>query len=329
VANAINRRFSTHKYGIKEGVARAIRGNYVDLVVDPAYKDNLVRYFQVLRAIELRETSAEQSLRMTKLKTKLLDPVTAAEAAIKLEAIGKPAIDVLAAGAQSQDPKVQFHAAEALAYLDRREAAEPLGKAAHNAAFRSQALTALSVMHDSAAYEQLRELLGAPSAETRYGAFRALTVMCPDDSLVKGENMGDQFSYHVLDTKGPTMIHVTKNRLAEVVLFGLNQRFLTPLAVNAGNQIGVASTPDGEVSVSKFVPHEADQKRIVSNNVDDVIRAIVELGGTYPDVVQAIQEAKAAGCLEGRFEVDALPEAGRSYEATVDEDETEGEKTTE
>ena len=37
---------------------------------------------------------------------------------------------------------MQFYAAEALAYLDRREAAEPLAKAAHNAAFRSQALTA-------------------------------------------------------------------------------------------------------------------------------------------------------------------------------------------
>ncbi len=66
------------------------------------------------------------------------------------------------------------------------------------------------------------------------------------------------------------------------------------------------------------MPHEADQKRVVSTRVDDVIRAIVELGGTYPDVVQALQEAKAAGCLEGRFEIDALPEAGRTYEATVD-----------
>ena len=93
VANAINRRFSTHKGGMKVGAARAISGRYVELVVDPAYKDNLVRYFQVLRAIELRESSAELSLRIAKLKKKLLDPVTAGEAAIKLEAIGKPAID--------------------------------------------------------------------------------------------------------------------------------------------------------------------------------------------------------------------------------------------
>jgi hypothetical protein len=327
VANAINRRFSTHKHGIKEGVARPIRGNYVDLVVDPAYKDNLLRYFQVLRAIELRETPLDQKERIAKLRPKLLDPATTAEAAIKLEAIGKPAADVLIAGTQSPNPLVQCCAAESLAYLDYREAAEPLAKAAREPSLRSQALTALSVMHDTAAYDQLRELLALPSAETRYGAFRALTVMCPDDALVKGEDLGGQFHYHVLNTpKEEPMIHVTTHRRAELVLFGQDQRFLTPLLVSAGNEIMVTSTAEGEISVSKFAPHEADQKRVVSTRVDDVVRAIVELGGTYPDVVQAIQEAKAANCLEGRFEIDALPETGRSYEAAVDENEADMEK---
>jgi flagellar basal body P-ring protein FlgI len=326
VANAINRRFSAYKDGIKVGVARAVRGNYVDLIIDPTYKDNLSRYFQVLRAIEILETPVDLNQRIVKLKTKLMDPVSAEEAAIKLEAIGKPANDVLMAGVQTQDPKVQFFAAEALAFLDRREAAESLARAAHNVAFRGRALAALSVMHESVAYDQLRDLLSSPSAETRYGAFRALTVMCPDDSLVKGENLGEQFSYHVLDTKGPSMIHVTRNRRAEVVLFGMNQQFLSPLALNAGNQIMVTSNQPGEVCVSKFAPHEGDQKRVVSNRVDDVVRAIVELGGTYPDVVQAFQEAKAASCLNGRFEVDALPEGGRSYEATVEDGEKDGEK---
>ena len=68
----------------------------------------------------------------------MIDPATAAEAAIKLEAIGKPAGDVLIAGTQSPDAQVRFYAAEALAYLDFREAAEPLAQAAHNAAFRGR-----------------------------------------------------------------------------------------------------------------------------------------------------------------------------------------------
>ena len=45
-----------------------------------------------------------------------------------------------------------------------------------------------------------------------------------------------------------------------------------------------------------------------------MIRAIVELGGTYPDVVQALQQAKADGALVSRFEVDALPQPGRQYD---------------
>ena len=45
--------------------------------------------------------------------------------------------------------------------------------------------------------------------------------------------------------------------------------------------------------------------------VDPVIRAIVELGGTYPDVVQALQEAKRSESLPSRLKVDALPDSGR------------------
>ncbi|GAG50072.1 unnamed protein product, partial [marine sediment metagenome] len=89
------------------------------------------------------------------------------------------------------------YSAETLAYLDRREAAEPLGQIARDQpAFRVFALTALSAMQEYAAYEQLRYLLSSPSAETRYGAFRALWAGNKADPLVKGESLGGQFQYH-------------------------------------------------------------------------------------------------------------------------------------
>ena len=47
------------------------------------------------------------------------------------------------------------------------------------------------------------------------------------------------------------------------------------------------------MTVSKFVVGQPDQKRTVSTKIDESIRAIVELGGTYPDVVQALQQAKS------------------------------------
>ena len=63
----------------------------------------------------------------------------------------------------------------------------------------------------------------------------------------------------------------------------------------------------------------------VSNRLDDIIRAIAELGGTYPDVVQALYEAKVAGALECRLEIDALPGAGRKYDRVAKEESDEAE----
>ena len=324
VANAINKRFHTFQNGVKAGVAKAKDDQLIELQVHPRYKDNITRYVQVVRALPLAESAPERMQRIAALESKLLDPTTSADAAIQLEAIGPEGVDTLLKGIAAKNPEVRFYAAEALAFLDRREAAEPLGQIARDMpAFRVFALSALSTMQEYAAYEQLRELLSATSAETRYGAFRALWAMNERDPLVKGESLGGQFRYHVLDVSGPPMVHVTRSRLPEIVIFGPGQQFLTPLAVNAGNEIMVTSSGGNEISVSKYSVQEGDQKRMVSTRVNDVIHAIVELGGTYPDVVQALQEAKTSGALPSRFEVDALPEAGRSYDRVAEDEQGE------
>jgi len=315
IATAINKRFHTFRNGVKVGMAKAKDDKFIELQVHPEYKENVQRYMQVVRALAVRESSVEHAKRMSGLKERLLDPKTSTTASLQLEAIGTEAGDVLCEGIKSDDAEVRFHAAEALAFIDRHEAAEPLAEAVKKEpAFRVFALAALSTMDGFEAYGQLRDLLSAPSAETRYGAFRALWAMNPNDALVLGEDMEGKFSYHVLDTAGPKMIHVTRSHRPEVVVFGRDQHLATPLAVNAGNKIMVTSTAAGEISVSKFAVGMADQKRTVSTEIDEVIRAIVELGGTYADVVQALQEANTAGILPGRFEVDALPEAGRKYD---------------
>jgi flagellar basal body P-ring protein FlgI len=323
IAAAVNKRFHSFQKGIQVGVAKAHTDDWIELSVHDCYKENLERYMQVVRAVMIQESSVERMQRMAELEKKLFQPDTAAQAAVQLEALGAAqGADLLLKGLHAKDREVQFYSAEALAYLGRREAAEVLGEMARNEpAFRMLALTALAIMDDPAASEQLRELLKVPSAETRYGAFRALWTVNPTDPAIRGEQLGGQFSYHVLDTPGAPMVHVTRNRRAEVVLFGRQQRFSTPLAVNAGNQIMITSVGNDEVAVSKFSLHDADQKRTVSTRVDDVIRAIVELGGSYPDVVQAIQEAKGAGALPSRFEVETIPEGGRTYERVAQKDD--------
>jgi flagellar basal body P-ring protein FlgI len=323
VANAVNKRFNIYEGGSKVGVAKAKTDQYVELVVHPRYKDNINRYVQVVRAVAISETPSERLERLNRLSDEILDRETAAFAALQLEAINQDGMPALLKAVESSDPEVRFYAAEALAYLDRHEAVDPLAEAAEKEpALRVHALTALSAMQDPAAFDQLKDMLSLPSAETRYGAFRSLWTMNNRDPFVRGDVFGDQFHYHSLDVSGPAMIHVTRSRLQEVVLFGKDQTFKTPMKLQAGNQIIVKGEESGEVTVSKFSVKEADQKRFVSNKVDEVIRAIAELGGTYPDVVQALQEAKAAGALTSRFEVDTLPEAGRTYERVAKNDLT-------
>jgi hypothetical protein len=221
-------------------------------------------------------------------------------------------VEILKKGLISEDPEIRFYSAEALAYLDVTEAVEPLGKVARDEpALRVNALAAMSAMDDGVAYETLRDLLNTKSAETRYGAFRALWTMSPNDPLVHGEMLGDRFSYHVLDVQRPPMVHVTRSYRAEVVLFGKEQTFQLPLVADAGKHILVNGLSGAQITISRFRVGEPTQQRVVSTDVDEVIRAVVDLGGSYPDVVQLLQQAKESGSLASRFRVDALPEAGR------------------
>ena len=314
IEQALNRRFATYVGGIKTGVATAKTDEYLELTVHPRYKDNVARYVRVLEAVPIKESTVDRMKRIKLLERQLFDPVTCDSAALKLEALGHEGIPPLAQGIAADDPLVRFYAAEALAYLDDSRAAEPLAAAAKDEpAFRVFALAALSAMDDFAAYDALRGLLEGSSAETRYGAFRALWAMNAQDPLVKGEQLGDQFSYHLLDSSGPPLIHVTRSYRPEIVIFGPRQRLKTPLLLEPNKQLLVKADKDGQVSVSRFAVGEPRAERVVSDSLDEVIRAIVELGGTYPDVVQLLQQAKSHQALEGRLEVDAVPQPGREY----------------
>lgn len=316
LAKCINDRFHYFRNGRKEGLATPKTDEFVELQIDERYKENVSRFMRIVRHVAVNESPAQLQKRLQLLSQQLSDPLTSANAAMRLEAIGDAqAIEVLKVGAESSNPEVRFYAAEALAYLDQTDAVKPLVNAARDEpAFRVNALAALSAMDDVLAYDELRSLLEVSSAETRYGAFRSLWSMNSNDPLVRGEQLGGQFSYHILDVAGPPMVHVTRSYRPEIVLFGANQHFKLPLVLDAGKNILVNGMSGDQVTITRFVPGEPSEKRVVSTRVDEVIRTIVELGGAYPDVVQALQQAKTDGALTSRFRIDALPDVGREYD---------------
>lgn len=313
VGKAINSRFHSYIDGQKKGVATPKTDEFVELLLHPRYKDNVGRYMRVVRNLAINESATQLQARLQLLTAQLLDPVTSATAALRLEAIGDdPAIEVLSEGLQSDDPEVRFYSAEALAYLDETKAVPVLTQVVREEpAFRVNALAALSAMDDGSAYDNLRTLLSAKSAETRYGAFRAITSMAPNDVFTRGEDMQGMFNYHVLDVAGPSMIHATSSHRPEIVLFGKQHELKLPLVLDAGPKILVNGLSGGQIKVSQF--GGTTQQLTVANDVEAVIRAVVELGGTYPDVVQMLQQAKESGAITSRFRVNALPEGGREF----------------
>ncbi len=311
IGKAINNRFHNFVEGSQKGVATPKTDEFVELVLHPRYKDNVGRYMRVVRNIAVAETPMQLQKRLQLLRNQLLDPVTSATAVLRLEAIGnEEAVEILKQGIAQDDPEVRFYSAEALAYLDETAGVAPLVQAAREEpAFRVHALAALSAMDDGSAYDELRTLLEVRSAETRYGAFRALSSMSPNDAFLRGEDFDGEFTYHVLDVPGQPMIHATSSHRPEIVLFGTEHQLRLPLVLDAGPQILVNGLSGAQIKVSHF--GETTQQRVVSTDVDAVIRAIVELGGTYPDVVQMLQQANESGALMSRFRVNALPESGR------------------
>jgi hypothetical protein len=325
IARAINDRFHHFSRGEKSGVANALRDNQVELSLHPRYKHNFTRYLRVIRYIAVGETPAERTERLLRLERMLQEPTTAELASLQLEALGPEAEAILRTGLRSPDSEVRFYAAEALAYLDNPDAPEVLFEAAKEIrAFRWRALTALAAMEHYGARDALTRLMDSASAETRYGAFRALRTSDPNEAVVRGEVLGKSFGYHVISGISEPMIHFSRARRPEIVVFGYGQKIDPPAFLYAGKKILIKGVDRDRLKVSLFEPGAETEHVFCSTAVDDLIRTIVKLGGGYQEVLMAMQTAKENGYLDSRVEIGALPTRSRKYHRE-DQRETEPE----
>lgn len=335
IAEVIGRRFHHYdEHGSKLPMAKALTDQKLVLEIHPRYKDNYLRYMQVIRHLAFRETPLNQRLRVQRLHEELFIPEHCERAALQLEGIGKDAIPILKTALKAPLVECRFHAAMALAYLEQSEAI-PILQAVirEEPAFRVFALAALSTLDDAQAHMALRELMNESSAETRYGAFRALWTLDRQDPFIRGLPMGRShvddpagtedrglWYLHVLDTSGDPMIHCTLRARPEIVLFGTLHKLETPLALTVGQRIVVsAQAGEEKISVVRFELNKPDVRREIPLDLARLIITVDELGATYPEIVSMLVQAARQRNLPGRLETDALPRAGRLYERPATE----------
>jgi flagellar basal body P-ring protein FlgI len=313
IGDAVNRRFHTFDRGIKKGAATPKRDDFIELEIQPQYRNNLLRYLRVIESLSINESDSKKMARLNRLRDELLEPETSVQAALQLEAIGHEASATLVEGIRAPDPLVRFYAAESLAYLNHEAAIESLARAAETEpALRHRALTALGAMTNLSAHDALSSLMRVDSAETQYGAFRALLDANPRDPMVRGESLGDVLKLHHVNTDTSRLVHIRRTERPEIVLFGGDFRFTAPFAISAGSDILIKSQGN-QAKVTRFALGQDSVERVCSLDLAEIARSIVEVGGAYMDVVAAIVQAKEQSCLDSRVRFDALPQTGREF----------------
>lgn len=296
----------------KDNVSIALR-------VPQQYRHNLLRYLRVVRMIPVTESADaasknEQDRRSyrQKLGDDLLDPGRTVIAALRLEALGSKSIPILKEkGLKHAHPLVRFCSAEALAYLGSPACGEELHAAVvSQPMLRAFGLTALASLNEAVCHLKLKELILCDlDDETRYGAFRALRVLSQQDPVVRGEHLNDSFWMHRIAPDSRPFVHLSTTRRAEVVLFGQTPRLKPPFSFLAGEFAVTATENDSRCTVSRFPVHGAPARRPCSLDLEEVLRAMAELGAQYPDVLTLMQQANTCDSLTCRIRVDALPQA--------------------
>lgn len=323
VATRINDTFFTSGRSPDNALAEAKNNVAVVLHVPVAYKHNLPRYLRVVRFIPLYSAESAGSTPdarnvsyVQRLANDLHDPKYTVEAALRLEALGHDSIRILKSGLEDPNTLVRFCAAEALAYLGEPLCADELAKAiAEQPALRAFGLTALASLDEAACQLRLQDLLlTSADDETRYGAFRALRTLNEHNDVIRGELLNDSFWLHRVPSQVEGLVHFTTMQRAEVVLFG-QEAFLKPdFAIQAGDFTLRATPDDTRCSIAWLPLSGGSARRMCSLRLEDVLRTMAELGGTYPDVVSLLQQLDALKRLTCRVRNDALPQAVSVYD---------------
>jgi hypothetical protein len=102
--------------------------------------------------------------------------------------------------------------------------------------------------------------------------------------------------------------------MPEIVVFGHEQRVKPPAGgLFAGKQIMVVGLENGDLKLGRFTPGEETVYQTCPPLLDSLIRSLVKLGAGYAEVIQCLQEAQQAGCLDSRLAVEAVPRPDRKY----------------
>lgn len=315
LAEAINQRFYYYDGATRGGIATAREDDFIEITVHPRYRRNIHRMMAVLGNVVAAGVATDTQHRLIDLGKRMGEPTTAADAAMQLEALGEPAIPTLLESLKNRDAEIRFYAAEALAYLDRNEAIEPLEQAAADqAAFRHPSLIALEGMDGRASLDALQRLTNQTSIETRYGALRSIRRRPDGQVIMRPVKVGGVEFYNIA-SEGPNFIAVSLSDRPEIACFGEDVPIqITDFLMGPGGLIVRPEKDDPtQIRVSRFRPGHEDKRATVPATISGLLTGVALTGGDYGACVSLLRTAKSNQFITCGLAIDPLPKAMRTY----------------
>jgi hypothetical protein len=261
----------------------------------------------------------------------LAEAKTARQSAMQLEALGEEGVPLLREGMAHPNPEIQFYSAYSLAYLNDPGAIPMLEQLAQQQpAFRGLALIGLSVLDHFQAGEALERLLQSPEPEVRYGALHALRKRDDGKRSIHAQWIGETVEVVMVPSALP-LVTVALETAPEVTFFGDSP----PLQLAQHHEINprLLVRPDGkgQIRIVRFQPGDEDRVRLVQSDLRSVLTGLSEVGATYNDMIQFLDQAKAASWVSTPIAFNPRPTLGRAYqrdgessELQIDGEMTEG-----
>ena len=127
----------------------------------------------------------------------------------------------------------------------------------------------------------------------------------------------DPFALYIVDCEGPPLVHVSRTRRTEIVIFGRQQKLLTPIVLDGGEILVNAGDNDEKVELSKIVAVAGRRLRRQGHELAGAGRRGPP--GRQPGrhvsrrSSALLEKANKQRNLPGQLVVDAVPAASPAY----------------
>jgi Flagellar P-ring protein len=317
--------------GPEAGKVAHVQGKeLVELRVPYSYRLNHDRYVYVAHLLPLAEEAEQQARYRRRLQKLLADPAETVMAARRLEALGRDSLPMLRQGLTHEHPLVRFACAEALAYLGDGSGTDVLAKlAVEHPLLAGSCLTALASLDEPGCRQRLAELLRDTDPVLRSGAFSALRQLAehdlPEPGLkapggepyrewlhrhLGGELLGGSFWLHRVAGGTQRLVAFAGDTRAEVVLFGDGIALAAPVRLLAGpgQEFALTFEPGADrCTVSRISARLGKRQKLCPPTLEEILRAMAELGGDYPDVIDLIHKLDERGGLNAAVRLNTAP----------------------